>query len=213
MVNSSNVFELDLVEDGSSVSGFPKQYGTGVAVAASTLLSTLISDIDGLADYAASADVTPGTNVQAAILPIVTGLDLSGGSGTIDYQEWATESDANLGEDNFEHEYLITSRNAKNSIYFAAPGNRPLLKYDNSGRDVYQAGMPKPDQAPDTNLSAGALTGTYKYKFFWKFIDEQDNIIEGPTSPEVEVNPSSQDLDVRVPSTNLDRDWEKNLYL
>jgi hypothetical protein len=72
--------------------------------------------------------------------------------------------------------YIASSstESSSNSILSSYAGN--LIRVD--GQQPLRAGLPTPTIS--IGASGGALTGVYKYKVFYRFVDAQGNIIDGP---------------------------------
>lgn len=205
--NSSNVWELNITENGVAVSGFPKQYGTGLEDSP-TGLSTLVSDIDALANYACTATFT--TNLPAAILPLTTSLNLSGGSGSISYN-YLESLDINntnysaFGDIDFRTaDYIPPSFvSFRDCLYLAGYGSY-LFKFD--GSILRRAGRPVPSAPPrlvNTGAVGGVPAGTYTY--YYTYVSQPNNDKGGEIESALSEGTSitigaATSIDVEVPS-------------
>lgn len=210
---ASGVWELNITENGTSVTGFPKTYGHGLSYWSPTAeeLRDLVADIDALANYTATATADSddlGSFLHASVLPVTINLDLSGGSGTISYfsstkiytggysYEASTSGDINTGGQTasrlFDPNASIlpdfinpSAVSMNNCLYIAGFGNY-LMKYD--GKRFYRAGLPKP-VIFSNQLAAGggALTGDYVYAATYIQKDARGNRIEGPISDDFSI--------------------------
>lgn len=207
--NSSNVWELNITENGTPVSGFPKQYGTGLEDSP-TALTTLISDIDALANYACSGSFT--TDLPAAILPVVSSLDLSSGSGSISYSYLETIHDSGTSTTYYNPYGAIKFRaagytlpsfvTARDCLYFTGFDTQ-LHKFD--GSRVYRAGRPVPTKAPIVSSSgaSGIDAGTYTYYYSYVKRPKADRggEIESALSDGAEITlASAKTVTVQIPS-------------
>lgn len=190
-----------IIED-TSVVVLDKDLGTGLEASPITL-ANLKTDIDALADF--SATITGTTTLPAAILPLTTGLDVSGASTNITFFEWelvntvATNPfstyNSNSGNIDFRNASLINMLD----IVYIGTGYEEMHKYD--GQTVYRAGMPK-GAIPTMAAAAGALTGSFKYKISYEQKDNRGNIVEGVISDlSATVSPAAQSVNVTI--TNI----------
>lgn len=196
--NSSGIWQVDLTENGTPVAGYPKTYGTGLGnwtAVGTQELRDLVADLDALANYTCTASLTLdglGVQLHASVLPLTINADISDGvAKTITYPLWTVVSAGGSGidgaTDNIMHSSVsllpefvnVASANLNNILYIAATDNY-LYKYD--GQRYYRAGNPRAVGVGETVLSAGALTGAYKYHFTFIKKDNRGNIFEGAPS-------------------------------
>lgn len=158
VVNSNNLLEADLQVDGTSVAGWPNQYGTGEETVAQ-LLETLRSDIQAETDFAATLDVG-STNVPVAALDITplttftTTLDVGYGffEEVPTYHHVSTSIGTVMGQEPVDAPLYVPPNAAvvNNVVYWARfplnsggsqaqTAKRALEKYD--GQSVYEVGM------------------------------------------------------------------------
>lgn len=218
--NSSNVFELDIKEGGTSVSGFPKTYGTGVGVGPGSTeeLRDLKDDIDALSAYTCTiTDETGGNSgfLAAAVLPIQSGLDLSDaaakevtypvfesvgfGGEAFDYPEInpSTQSAVNLPD------FVNPDGISFNDTLYVAPFGDYIYKYDNE--ILYRAGLLRP--STDVSIQNSFLfqsgtggTGDYRYAYHYRQVDPLGNIFDGPLTSVEEITLSNQGTHVALRS-------------
>lgn len=70
------------------------------------------------------------------------------------------------------------------------------FKYD--GQALYREGLPKPATPTASEVPAGSLTGSYRYKASYVCYDAKGNIIEGEVSDEFTASPSAENVYVAV---------------
>lgn len=192
----AGTFKLIITED--TVEILNQDLGIGLDETSATPISTVVSAIDALADYAATSP-TLGTG-SGAFLELHYDTILSSTATSISFKRWSivNESKANplatsLGQRNTSDFENYSFANLNNVLYVAS-GYDDMMKYD--GQTFYRAGMPAggdTDGSGDVGLPAttsepgtGATfhTGeTYYYKYLYKQVDNKGNIVEGILSP------------------------------
>ena len=194
-------FFFDIYEDNVRV--LNKNLGTGIEEAFPVLLSFLITDINALTDFSASA---AGIDTEPACFrKTFRNLELAP-SNTIEYEYWITASlpanaptpfsgaQANITDDEFEN----ASFASLNNVMYIATGYDSLYKFD--GTRLYKAGLPQPAAVTSTNLIAGSITDTdVQYAYTYEYTDAKGNIIESILSDKTAlISPSSNDVEVTV---------------
>lgn len=181
---------------------YSKYLGLGFDEASPVSLSTLRSEIDALADFAATLT---GASQAAAFLPTLVEEYFSAGALTISY-EYETEinqptSAANpfasawaaRNTSSFE---FPTFCNANNLIYL---GSRYDDEHKYDGQKIYRSGVPQPT-VPSALVSASGSgrTGTnIRYRISFVQVDNRGNRNEGIISDESgTVSPAADNVDV-----------------
>lgn len=218
-VNSAGTaLALTITEDGTEL--LNQNLGIGADEAAAVAISTVISSIDALTDFAASGGTI--TTGSSAFLDVQKDTVLTSTATAINYKRWTqvntptsnplSTTYGNRSDDDFENPSAV---NLNNVIYISSP-NDNLHKYD--GQTFYRAGMPAggdadgsgdagtaPTTAEDTAGSTFAQTQAYYYKFLYKQVDNKGNIVEGIMSPvsaqETIADASGADIDITI--TNI----------
>jgi hypothetical protein len=192
-----------------------QELGLGIDEASPYTLASLISEINGLANFSASA--TGITSRPAAFLQITRNKDISTAT-PIDYKYWepiATPINApipfsgaqsNITDQEFENASFV---NARNCLYIST-GYDDLYKYD--GVRLYKAGLPQASIDSVALGGAGAVTATnIQYKVVYEYTDAKGNFITGIESDlSAKISPSAQSVDITIDnilnSTGFDTD-------
>lgn len=199
--STTNNFFFDIYEDNIRI--FNRDLGKAIEEVSPVPLSALITDINALADFSASAG---GIDTEPACF-ITTFRDLElAPSNTVEYEYWTTASlptnaptpftgaQANSTDDEFENASFASI----NNVLYIATGYDAMYKFD--GNRLYKAGLPQPISAPTLNLIAGSITDTnVKYIYTYEYIDAKGNIIESiPSAESATISPTAQDVEVTV---------------
>ncbi len=177
---NGNGFFFDLYADNVRVLNF--DLGVGVNEASPVTISNLVTAINAVSDFSASASVS--TSTPAAFLDLVKDFTITGAGSELSYYSWevinspitapfaATQTKKNNSD--FEN---ATFANVNNIVYIST-GYDELHKYD--GQTLYRAGMPKPDQPTYATSGAGSITNS-GLRYITTFIqkDAKGNFTEG----------------------------------
>jgi len=192
-------FYLDLLDD--EVLVLHESLGTGIEEASPVTLGGLITAINAVSDFAATA--TGATTISAAFLTITpsSSLPLS-----IKYSTWTKANApsasplattwAKRDQRDFENASLVNL----NGVLFISTGWNDLHKFD--GQNFYKAGIPKPALPTTADAAAGNITNSAtKYILTYVQKDNKGNIVEGiETLPSAPLNLTSRQVDVTVPN-------------
>lgn len=112
-----------------------------------------------------------------------------------------------LGSEGYNYTYDLNTGSPVTETFTVPPRESGLIKYD--GQSVFQAGLPRIDQA-ELSLSAGSELeiGLYKYLIRWKSTDEKGNVVYstdtsewgGKVLLEIETTSGNQQVDLLLPS-------------
>lgn len=210
LLNSDQVFELHLYVDGEVVAS--QTFGNG-RTASEVGTSAVVSFINGVTDWSAT-DNGSGSNRAAFISvnefrTIDTDLvyktfeqvDNPGTVTNIFPLHWASRND---------DDYELMQFAQTNDVLYITNGKDGLFKYD--GLRVYKAGMP--DTTPLTlNTGAGALTGSYLYRYFYEYTDAQGRSYRSNVSSAQEIELSSNDVDITIPTIKEDSGYDTSDFL
>lgn len=196
-VNSAGTaFHLTIVED--TVTILDQTLGIGLDESAATAVSTVISAIDALADYAASGGTI--TTGSAAFFDLQRDTVLSATATTVNYSRWSVINTQNASplavtqtkKNNSDFE--VASMINMNNCLYVSTSYDPLYKYD--GQSFYRAGMPVGGDSAGAGTTGTAPTiadagsGTtfsigddYFYLYTYKQVDNKGNTVEGIISP------------------------------
>ena len=222
--NSSNVWELDIKEDGVSVDTnrtFPQTFGTAqddISGGTAKDLEQIVDQINGLdvangtGTYTCTwnASLIADTSIAAWSVPIQIDLDISSTSTTIEvyYEEtvfifYPTQFTSPTAYSPYAAGFVNPTMQTAQNLLYIAP-NDYLLKYD--GIRVFRAGLPLPPLETNTVVAttgSSTLTGDYIYAFAYAQKDNRGNIFEGPLSDDFEITFSGEDGDISVLSPEL----------
>ena len=200
-LHTDSNFYFDIYDDGERVLNY--SLGSGKESSFVTV-ANLITAINGVTDFSASTTAT--TTDPAAFIPIEQSVSISTGGTLIPFKEWEQVDTPNGHSNPFANHYAARNddgfENASfatiNNALYISNGYDDMHKYD--GLRTYKAGLPSPSAEPSTNLVAGALTGSYKYRYFYRYTDAKGNIIESNASTReaTTLSPSTQNVEVTV---------------
>lgn len=162
-------YVFNLYENGSNVLN---------SVLGSKLLTTLETEIDAVANFAAS---TPAGN-RASYAQITPLLDITSSPGRLFYYNTEAVDDAAAEPtdtiSSFDDTWRNRSHTNVNGVMYWCDGDNNIYKYD--GHYYYGAGMPKPSvslaEANAGGLGQLAVGETYTFAVRFKFIDYAGNI-------------------------------------
>ena len=194
-------FYFDLYDNNIRV--LNQALGAGINEASPYVLASLITAINGVTDFSASA--TGITSEPAAFLQITRNKDIST-STSVDYKYWETIStptnapspfsgaQSNITDQEFENASFV---NARNCLYIST-GYDDLYKYD--GVRLYKAGLPAASIDSVALGGAGAVSATnIQYKVVYEYTDAKGNFITGIESDlSAKISPSSQSVDITL---------------
>lgn len=194
-------FYFEIEEDGVNV--LSENLGTGKESSYVTV-ADLVTAIDALADFACTSptiDTEP-----AAFVPVARNVVVESTGTAVSFKRWANvdvpESYTTpfysayttyINEDNFEG----TSFVSMNDALYISTGYDSLVKYD--GNRAYKAGLKTPLVPVNNGLSAGALTGDYKWRVTYEYIDAKGNTLESVPGPTLAVTLSAQQISINIP--------------
>lgn len=192
LVNSSNLWEVNLLENGVQLGGWPKTFGNGITAGAGIRISDLVTAIDAEANWTASDPATTNdrsTVAQIGSIPATVTVTASTPDLTIPYSTIGTPlgtplvtTSYGVGVDTIPY-YNLKGVNANNCMYMPYGKRPPILKYD--GHAAYQPGLPRFKLYSVADAGSGATHAagnTYIYRAaFWR-IDNRGNEIWGPYS-------------------------------
>lgn len=193
-VDSDNKFKFKMYDNGALVLSY--DLGTGKELSFTTL-STLITQINGVANFAATGSLT---TEPAAFIPVTLGTSISTGGTDVSFQTWVQVQTPSSITDPFSTFYAARNNddfeNASfavvNNVLYIGTGYDDLHKYDSLR--VYKAGLPAPASAASiSKLGSGSLTGAYKYSYFYRHIDSKGNVVESNRTTEEDVTLASED--------------------
>lgn len=193
LANASGLWEVSLYVDGVAVSGWPKTYDNGLSpISGNRSIGTLVSDIDALANWAATDSSTTNARsgvAQIGTLPLTNLVAASTPDLSIPYNKPEAETyfpslasivGPNVDQLNFEN---LKGTNAQNCAYVPLGKRLPILKFD--GQHPYRPGLPRAviSSIADTGAGATHAAGnTYIYRVGFRRIDAKGNVIYGPYS-------------------------------
>lgn len=197
--STGSAWSVDIQEDGTSLSGWPKTYGTGVGTSAGTLLSQLLTDISAETNYGATASPSTGAEGGTGIFPTLEDYDItSGGSFKVfigkDEKDTGNQTDGSMSPTLAVQD--VGFRNAigvnMNDILYVAHSSDYLYKYD--GLRFYRAGVPKPQATcfALATATAGNPNGTYTYYYTYRYRDARGQFVRSALSPLVDFEPTSR---------------------
>jgi hypothetical protein len=193
-VDTDNKFKFEMYDNGAQVLSY--DLGTGKELSFITL-GNLITQINAISNFTASGTLT---TESAAFIPVASGTTISSSGTNVAFQKWTQIDTASAITDPFSTFYAARNNadfeNASfaivNNILYISTGYDTLQKYDSLR--VYKAGLPAPASAASVSkLGSGSLTGTYKYRYFYRHIDAKGNVVEGNATAETETTLSSED--------------------
>jgi hypothetical protein len=193
-VDTDNKFKFEMYDNGAQVLSY--DLGTGKELSFITL-GNLITQINAISNFTASGTLT---TESAAFIPVALGTTISSSGTNVAFQKWTQIDTASAITDPFSTFYAARNNadfeNASfaivNNILYISTGYDTLQKYDSLR--VYKAGLPAPASAASVSkLGSGSLTGTYKYRYFYRHIDAKGNVVEGNATAETETTLSSED--------------------
>ena len=201
MYLDSGAFFFDVYDNNVRI--LNRNLGAGIEEASPVSLATLISDINALTDFSATA--TGSTSEPAAFLTITRNLEIST-STPVSYEYWTaidlptnsptpfSAAQADVTNSDFENASFV---NFRNCLYIAT-GYDALYKYD--GVRAYKAGLPTASIDSVALSGAGAITATnIQYKVVYEYTDAKGNFITGIESDlSSKISPSAQSVDVTV---------------
>lgn len=177
--------------------------GTVIDQPSFTDIATLITSINALANFSASA--SGATTVPAAFLNNTRNLILDPASTiTYEYLEVIPTptgysspfagAQAKINESYFENASFANHR----SCLYIATGYDALHKYD--GQRLYKAGLPTASIDSVALAGAGAITATnIQYKVVYEYTDAKGNVITGIESDlSAKISPAAQQIDITV---------------
>lgn len=155
---------------------------------------------------------------SAASFPISTASSESSGSLVISFPYWRLipEGDKELGSIYLSSLGVYAARtagsfyappvaeNALGNLYIASSASsvlfsgcaRNLVRFD--GQQPGRAGLPTPSMSIASNSGAGGLSGTFKYKVFYRRYDHQGNIWDGPVCDAQTITLSSDSTEIQI---------------
>jgi hypothetical protein len=191
-------FKFQMYENGGLVLDY--DLGTGKETSFITL-NDLITQINAVSNFSASgATVTKA----ASFIPVTSNKTISSLGTAVEFEIWQEVPKPSAITNPFSTYYAARNtadfENATfatvNNILYISTGYDDLYKYDSLR--VYKAGLPSPSAQLSTNLVAGSLTGTYQYKYLYRYIDAKGNFVEGNATSPITVSPSSEDVELTV---------------
>lgn len=193
-------FYATLSEDDVVV--YSKDLGTGINEVTPVSITTLVAEIDALANYACSITAGTGSGPAAFIGNQIVALSASPTSVAFDY--WVqvycpttnpfstfftaiTGADAEIA-DMFNHA----------NRFFIATGHNELYKYDSNS--VYRAGMPSATTLSAAAVAGPGLTGDYEWFITYEQEDVLGKITEGDESNSATLTLAAQKGRVTIPT-------------
>jgi len=179
---SDNNFYFNIYEDGAII--YNRNLGNGLELSFVDL-ATLISEINALTDFSCSS--TGVTTEPAAFIPVQTNITIESTGTNVDFVLYETVTIPNGSSAPFATHYSNRNNTNFENASFASVNDvlyiastDPLKKYD--GNRVYNACIPSPSALVFVGKTAGALSGAYKWKYTYEYIDAKGNIIESNAS-------------------------------
>lgn len=196
-------FYFEIEEDGVNILSL--NLGTGKESSYVTV-ANLVAAINALANFSCTS---PTVDTEpAAFVPVARNVVIENTGTSVYFKRWEQiPTPGAYGTDSFYFSYFNAINNddfegvsfaSMNDVLYMSSSNDGLYKYD--GNRVYRAGLPTPTPAPiNAGLSGGALTGAYKWKVTFEYVDAQGNRIESVASPVLTATLSSQQILLNVP--------------
>lgn len=180
--------------------------GTGLDVdisVAASRISTIISAIDALSDFACVLDAGDNTTMAYLVPYQTTSVDPSSGA-TIQFFYWekvycpTTTPFSAFWTAKHSENFELASFANPDDILLIATGSNQLYKYD--GVSTYLHGMPAATTLAGALNAAGALTGDYVWGITYEQVDARDRSTEGDLSNEVSLTLAGDSGDITIPT-------------